>query len=108
MSHARSRRMKSKLQRFEFEALLSIDNNFPIQHALFRQLRTDRLQQLGEKAIQAFLVAALNGHIVPIAKDQRAKPIPFRFEDPCGTGGQLVYPFGKHRWQWGTDCKTHR
>jgi hypothetical protein len=39
----------------------------------------------------------LNQEFVPVAEDQRAKPVPLRFEDPILARPQLVNSFSEHR-----------
>ena len=80
--HPRRRRMNAELQRLEIEPAILGDDDFAIEHAAIGQLRPQRLEQLGKIAIQRFLIAALDQDLVPVAEDQRAKPIPFRLEDP--------------------------
>ena len=85
--HTRSGGMNAELQCIEIEAALGCDHDFPIEHAAGRQLRAQRFDQLGEIAVQRFFVAALNQDFVAIAKDQRAKPIPLRLENPVLPAG---------------------
>jgi hypothetical protein len=50
------------------------------------QLRGQGLEQLRKVPIQRFRIAALHKDFVAVAEDQRAKPVPLRFEDPCLPG----------------------
>ena len=95
--HARRGRMNAELQRIEIEPAVLGDDDFAIEHAAGRQLRPQRLEQFGEIAIQRLLIAALDQDFVAVAEDQRAKPIPLRFENPCSGGGQFVDSLGEHR-----------
>src|SRR5256885_1411715 len=79
--HAGCSRMEAKLECFEFQAIIGGDNDFPIQHTLRWHLRTKRPKQLGKIAIQRFSIATLDEDLVPVAKDQRSKPIPLWLED---------------------------
>ena len=46
------------------------------------QLRAQRLDELGEVAVERLLVAALDEDLVAVAEDQHAKAVPLRLEDP--------------------------
>ena len=59
------------------------DNDCAVENASSGQLRIQGLEQLGKVSIQRFRIAALNKDFVPVAEDQRAEPVPLRFEDPC-------------------------
>src|SRR4051794_22435169 len=89
--------MKTQLQRVEIECALLRDHDFAIEHATRRQLLQQRLDQFGEIAVQRFLVAALYKHFFTVAKDERAKAVPFGFEDPRACFRQFADAFGKHR-----------
>ncbi len=99
--------MKPKLQRLEIEPAILGDDDFAIQHATRRQLRPQRLEQFGKIAVQRLFIAALDLDLVPVAKNQRAKPIPLRFEDPRFAGGQVVHSLGEHRQDRRVDGKIH-
>ena len=75
--------MNPKLQFLEVEPIVLGDNDFAVENASSGQLRIQWLEQLGKVSIQRFRIAALNKDFVPIAEDQRAEPVPLRFEDPC-------------------------
>jgi hypothetical protein len=72
--------VNAKLQRIEIQSAVARDHYLAVQHTLFRQLSLQWLEQLGEVAIQRFLVPALQQHFVPIAEDQGPKPIPLGLE----------------------------
>src|SRR5581483_1189615 len=99
--------MKPQLQFFEVEAVIFHDYNFAIEHAAGGQSGTQRIEQLGKITVERFFVAALDEDFVLIAKDQGAKSIPFRFENPISAGWQFLNASGKH-WQdrW-VDGKLH-
>ena len=61
------------------------------------QLRQQRLDQLGEVAVERLLVAALDQDLVAVAEDERAKAVPLGLEDPAVPGGQLADALGEHR-----------
>src|ERR1700674_5057234 len=89
--------MKPNLQFLELEPVVLCDHDFAVENASSGQLRAERLEQLGKVSIQRFRVAALNQDFVPIAKDQRAKPVPLRFEDPGFSRRQRVDSLREHR-----------
>ena len=105
--HARSRRMKPQLQRVEIEPAVLGDHDLAIEHAAVRQLRAQRLEQLGKVAVQRFLVAALDQDLVAVAEDQRAKSVPLRFEDPVFACRQFIHALGEHRQHRRVDGKIH-
>jgi hypothetical protein len=80
--HSRGCWMNPQLQFLEVEPIVLCDNDFAVENASSGQLRIQRLEQLGKVSIQRFRIAALNKNFVPVAEDQRAKPVPLRFEDP--------------------------
>ena len=94
--HARGRRMKAQLQRFEIEPAAPGDHDFAVQHATLGQLRAQRIEQFGEVAVERLLVAALDQDLVAVAKNQRAKSIPFRFEDPAVAFREFADALGEH------------
>src|ERR1700694_4728596 len=75
--------MNPKLQFLEVEPIVLRDNDFAVEDASTGQLRAQWLDKLGKVSIQRFRIAALHKDFVPVAEDQRAKPVPLRFEDPC-------------------------
>ena len=64
-----------------------------------RSANCDRkgFEQLGEIAVQRLLVAALDQDLVSVAKDERAKSIPLRFENPFIARRQFTSSLGEHR-----------
>ena len=66
-----------------------------------------RLEQLGKVAVQRLLVAALDQDLVAVAKDQRAKAIPLRFEDPVAACRQFADSLGEHRQNRRVHGKMH-
>ena len=89
--------MKAQLQRIEVELVVLDDDNLSVEDAARRQCRAQRLQQFRKVAIQRLFVAALDQDLIPIAKDQRAKSIPLRFENPIAIGWQFIHSLGQHR-----------
>ena len=105
--HPRRSGMNTKLQRIEVEPTILCDDDFAIKHAAIGQLRPERLEQFGEVAVQRFFVAALDQDLVSVAKHQRTKSIPFRFEDPCSACRQFANALGEHRQNWRVHRKVH-
>src|SRR3984893_15662753 len=81
--HPRGSWMNPKLQLLEVEPSVLRHNDFAVENTSSGQLCIQRLEQLGKVSIQRFRIAALNKDFVLVAEDQRTKPVPLRFEDPC-------------------------
>src|SRR5579863_469867 len=99
--------MNPKLQFLEVEPIVLCDNDFAVENASGGQLRIQRLDQLGKVSIQRFRIAALNKDFVPVAEDQRAKPVPLRFEDPHLALRQRVDSLREHRQHRRVHGKMH-
>src|SRR5437762_9206629 len=89
--------MKAELERIEIETFIASDNNFPVEDALFRQLRFQRIDELGEISIERFLVAALHENFVAVAEDECAESVPLRLEDPSFARWELADSLCEHR-----------
>src|SRR5260370_6300242 len=85
--HALCRGMEPKLERVEVEAVVPNDHNLSVEDAARRQGRTYRLQQLRKVTLERLFVTTLDQDLIALAKHQRAKAIPLRFEDPLSLGG---------------------
>ena len=79
--------MNPELERLKIERAVDGDDDFAVEHASVGQLRGQRFDQLWKVAVERFLIAALNEHVEAVAKDQRAKAVPFWFENPSSAGG---------------------
>src|SRR5258707_12833782 len=99
--------MKSQLKRIESETFIARNNDFPVEHALFGQLRFQWIDELGEISIERFLVAALNKNFVAVTEDERAESVPLRLEDPSFAWWQLADSFCKHRKDRRIDSEIH-
>ena len=93
----RRRGMEPKLERIEIEPFTRRDDNFAIHHAIGRQLLQKRLVQLRKIPIQRPQVPALDEHVRVAAKNDGAKPIPFRFVKKIAAGGKCLGKPGEHR-----------
>jgi hypothetical protein len=93
---ARRRRVESELERFEVQSTGSHDHDLSIQHAALRNLRLQRLEQLGIIAGERLLVPALDEDLLAVAEHERAKTVPFRLENPAVAGRQLTHRLGEH------------
>jgi hypothetical protein len=89
--------MQAELQSIEIECTVPGDDDFAIENAALRQARFQGLDQFGEVAVQRLFFPALDQNLVAIAKDQCAKAIPLRLEDPVPSGRQFVHSFRQHR-----------
>ena len=99
--------MQSQLQGFELETRGARDHDLTIEHAVLRQLRLQRVDQLGEIAIERPLVPTLNEDLVDLAKDERAKTVPLRLENPSLARRELTHSLGEHRKNRRIDCELH-
>ena len=89
--HARRGRMDAQEQRLEVE---------PVRRRRSRSRRRarsapgsaarERLDELGEVAVQRLLVAALEQDLVAVAEDERAEAVPLRLEEPAVAVGEVV------------------
>src|SRR5581483_4699192 len=104
---ARRGGMNPLLQRVELERAVLYDDDLAVEHAARRQLRAQRVDQLGKVAVERFLVAALNQNFVAVAKHQCAKPVPLRLEDPAVARGQFGETLGEHRQDRRVHGKAH-
>src|SRR3954471_7607321 len=99
--------MQPQLQQVEVQSLLGCDDDLSIENASLWQLRLERLDQLGEVSIERLLVPALNEHLVAVAEDERAKPIPLGLEDPAVARRQLADALRQHRQDRRIDGEVH-
>src|ERR1700744_831254 len=80
--YSRRCRMNTKLEGIEIKRAANGDHDLAIQHIAVRELLKQWIDELGKVEIEGFLVAALDQDLVSIAKNQRAKSIPFRLKAP--------------------------
>src|SRR6266702_148742 len=105
--YPRRGRMQSKLQRIKVERIAAYDDNLAIEHAAAWQCRTQWLQQLRKVSVQRLFGAALDENLVSVTKDQRAKTVPLRFEDPIVARWQFFHALGQHRQERRIHRKIH-
>ena len=84
-------------------ALRADDDDLAIEHAAFRQLFLQGLDELGVVAAERLCIAALNEDLISVAEHQGAKPVPLGLEDPPLAVRQLTGRLGKH----GQDRRIH-
>src|SRR5580765_4132378 len=89
--------MQAQLQGVEIKSIILNNDDLSIEDTTSRQSRLQRRKELRKVAVQRFLVAALYQNLVAIAKYQRAKAVPLRFEDPISIGRQFTHSLGQHR-----------
>ena len=99
--------MKTQLERLELETARTRDHELPVDDASLRKLGFHHLHELRKVAIERLRVAALNQHLVPVAKNERAKAVPLRLENPVAARRELEGPFREHREEWRIDGKPH-
>src|SRR5258706_14373507 len=88
--------MESHLQRLELQGFADRDDDLAVEHAALGELRLERIDQLGEIAIERLLIPALDEDLVAVTEEQRAKAGPLGFEDPAFAGWQLADTLGEH------------
>src|SRR5580692_2878621 len=99
--------MKPKLERLEVERAALGNHHLAVDDASPRQRRFERRGELGKIPIERLLVAALNQELVPVAKDENAKAVPFGLEDPTVSVWDSIDAFGQHRQEGGIDREFH-
>ena len=99
--------MQPQLQRLEVETVLAGDDDLAVEHAALGDARLQRLDELREVAVERPLVAALDEHLVAVAKDEGAEAVPLRLEDPAVVGRQLVDPSRQHWQERWVDGEVH-
>src|SRR4030095_6022657 len=90
--------MNTQLKRVKVECAVLRNHDFAVEHTTRRQLLQQRIDQFWKVSIERLLVTTLNHDFFAIAKNERAKSIPFRFEDPISGPGQIADSFREH-WQ---------
>src|SRR5438067_2172129 len=99
--------MKAELERIKIETFVAGDNYFPVEDALFRQLRFQWIDELGEISIERLLVAALYENFVAVTEDECAESVPLRLEDPSFAGWELADSLCEHRKDGRIDGEVH-
>jgi hypothetical protein len=107
LRHARRRGMEAKLERLEVETSVAHDDDLSVQHAALRELCLQRIDELGEVALERLLVATLDEDLIAVTEDQRTEPVPLGLEDPPGADGKLGDALGEHREDRGIERKLH-
>ena len=67
----------------------------------------ERIEELGEVAVERFLVAALDHQFIVVAEDERAKAVPLGLEDPFVAIGDVIDSLREHRENGRFDCGVH-
>ena len=93
----RRRGVDAELQRLELQAVGAGDHQLAVNDAALRELLQQRLDQLGEVAVQRFQVAALQQQIGAVAEHQGTKAVPLGLEQPVLAGRQRGDALGQHR-----------
>src|SRR6185369_17406445 len=99
--------MQTQLERVEIECTFLRDDDFAVEHTTSRELLQYWIDQFREITVQRLLIAALYENFFSVAKDQRAKAVPFGFEDPRACLGQFADAFCKHWKDWRVNWKFH-
>lgn len=83
------------------------DNNFAIENALLWKLFADRIEHLGEVAVERFLVTALKEYFIAVSKDEDTEAVPLGLIYPLALGWNLLDSLGEHRKDWRIDDELH-
>ena len=97
---ARLGRVDPLLEHLELQPVTDRHEHLAVEHAPLGQLPLDRLDQLGEVARQRLGVAAGQLHLVAVAEDDAAEPVPLGLEDQpvvLGRIGDALHGLGEHR-----------
>ena len=104
----RRRRMQPQLQGIEVEAARRGDDDLAVDDTVVREIRQQRVVQLGKVPIERPQVAALDEHVAAAAKHDRAKAVPLRLVEERAAGWQRVGELGEHRLDGRGDGKRGR
>ena len=89
--------MDALQQRVEIEpAVLAHDDDFTVDDAAARQVRAERLDELGEVARHRPLVAAAEDDLVSVAVDDGAESVPFRLVEHLAFLREPSHQTGEH------------
>src|SRR5258708_6885368 len=94
-------------QRLELERAVLSDDDLAVEHAPLGQLLAKRRRELRKVPLQRLEIAALDLHVVPVAKDERTKTVPFRLEDEVRAFRDLVHELREHRRNRGLERQLH-
>jgi len=100
--------MDAQLQSVEIQPAFARDHQFAIEHATLGELRAQRIDHIGEIAVERLGVAALDEDFIPVAKNEDAEAVPLGLEDPVTRLGDVVDALGKHGQNRWIDRKIHR
>jgi hypothetical protein len=92
--------MHALLQCIEVKAVASSDDDLAVDDTARRQQPFTRIVEFGKVAIKRTQIAALDERVVRCAKDDRAKPVPFRLVEQLADGRKLLHRLGEH-WSYG-------
>ena len=89
--------MDAQQQRLEVERAVPGDDHLAVDDAALRQRGPERVGELREVAVERLEVARLRVHLVAVAEDDGAEPVPLGLEQPAVALGQAVDRLGQHR-----------
>jgi hypothetical protein len=107
--HPRRRWMDPLAQRVEVEAPPCHvgDDDLTVDDASLGQARPQRIEQLGEVAVERSLLAARELHVVAVSEHDAPETVPLRLEQPAVAGRDLTRQLRQHRGEWWRDGQDH-
>ncbi len=106
-AHSRLGGVDAQQQLLEVESSVVRDHDLAVEHAAIRELRLERLGQLGEVAVERLEVAALRVDLVAVAEDQGPEAVPLRLVQPALALGQGVARLREHRLERRFEGESH-
>ena len=102
------RRVDAQRQQVEVEAVVGGDDELAVHDRPIRQRGAQRVEDLGEVAVEGTLVAAAEHEVVAVAEHDAAEPVPLRLVRPGAPRRQLALEGGEHRRHWRRHGERHR
>jgi hypothetical protein len=99
--------MDAELERVEIEMAAVGDDEFTVEDAVGGELGAEGVEELGEIAVEGFLVAALDEDFVAVFEDEGSEAIPLGLEDPVTGGGDFGDALGEHGQDGRIDGQVH-
>ena len=100
-------RMNPQEQGLEVQPGRADDDDLAVQDAALRERGGERRDELGKVPVHRLLVATLEQELVPVAKDERAEPVPLRLEEPALAAGEVFRGGREHRGERRREGKRH-
>ena len=88
--------MQAEREEVEVECAVVGDDDLAVEDAALGELGAERVEEVGEVAIEWLGVAALEVDVVAVAEDESAEAVPLGLEAPVAGGGDGVDALGEH------------